>query len=106
MLAKFVTLAIDLGGREIKKVCDMMSQTRKEVNKMEKYKLIVRCQLIMGRPVTDDDRKALDCYHETPEFCVNSSYEDVEIVDAAYELFCAGKAEFRCAESVELVRVA
>ena len=106
MLAIFVMFATDLGGREIKKICDMISQTRKEVNNMEKYKLIVRCQLIMGRPITDDDRKALDCYHETPEFCVNSGYEDVEIVDAAYELFCAGKPEFRCTESVELVRVA
>lgn len=73
---------------------------------MEKYKLIVRCQLNMGRPVTDDDRKALDCYYETPVFYANSNYEDVEIVDAAYELFCAGNPNFRCTESVELVRVA
>lgn len=72
---------------------------------MGKYKLIVRCQLNMGRPVTDDDRKALDCYYETPVFYADSSYEDVEIVDKAYELFCAGKAEFCCTESVELVRV-
>lgn len=73
---------------------------------MGKYKLIVRCQLIMGRPVTYDDRRALDCYHETPVFYANSGYEAVEIVDAAYELFCAGKPEFRYTESVELVRVA
>ena len=73
---------------------------------MGKFKLIVRCQLIMGRAVTDEDRKALDCYYETPVFSTNSGYEDVEIVDAAYELFCAGKPEFRCTESVELVRVA
>ena len=73
---------------------------------MEKYKLIVHCQLIMGRPITDDDRKALDCYYETPVFYANSNCEDVEIVDAAYELFCAGNPKFRCTESVELVRVA
>jgi len=73
---------------------------------MEKYKLIVRCQLNMGRPITDDDRKALECYHETPAFYANSGYENVEIIDAAYELFCAGKPEFRCTESVELVPVA
>ena len=73
---------------------------------MPKYKLIVRCQLIMGKPVADDDRKKLDCYHETPVFFADSNYENVEIVDAAYELFCAGKPEFRCTESVELVRIA
>ena len=73
---------------------------------MEKYKLIVRCQLNMGRPITDDDRKALACYYETPVFSAKSGYEDVEIVDAAYELLCAGKPKFRCTESVELVPVA
>lgn len=73
---------------------------------MKTYKLIVRGQLIMGRPVTDDDRKVLDCYYEIPVFYADSSSEDVEIVDAAYELFCAGKPEFRCTESVELVRIA
>ena len=73
---------------------------------MEKYKLIVRCQLNMGRPINDDDRKALDCYYETPAFSANSGYEDAEIVDEAYELFCAEKPEFRCTESVELVPVA
>jgi len=72
---------------------------------MKAYKLIVRGQLIIGRPVTDDDRKALDCYHETPVFYTNSSYEDVEILEKVYELFCAGKPKFRCTESVELVRV-
>jgi len=70
------------------------------------YKLIVRSQLIMGRPVTDDDRKALDCYYETPVFYADSNCYDVEIVDAAYELFCEGKSEFRFTESVELVRIA
>jgi putative pyruvate formate lyase activating enzyme len=35
-----------------------------------------------------------------------SGYENVEIIDAAYELFCAGKPEFRCTESVELAPVA
>ena len=73
---------------------------------MGKYKLIVRCQLIMGRPVTDEDRKALDCYYESPVFDANSSFEDAEIIDKAYELYCAGKPEFCCTESVELVRVA
>ena len=73
---------------------------------MGKNKLIVRCQLIMGRPVTDEDRKALDCYYESPIFDVNSSFEDTEIIDKAYELYCAGKPEFCCTESVELVRVA
>lgn len=94
-----------LGGREFKKICVIIAQPREEVNDMDKYKLIVRCQLNMGRPITDDDRKALDCYHETPVFYANSSYEDVEIVDEAYELFCAGKSEFRCTESADLVRV-
>lgn len=73
---------------------------------MNKYKLIVRCQLNMGRPVTDFDLKVMDCYYETPVFYAKSGYENVEIVDEAYELFCTGKPEFRCTESVELVRVA
>ena len=72
---------------------------------MEKYKLIVRCQLLMGRPITDDDRKALDCYYETPIFYANRNCKAVDIIDAAYDLFCAEKSEFRCIESVELVRV-
>ena len=72
---------------------------------MGTYKLIVRDQLIMGRPVTDFDRKVLDCYHETPVFYADSNCEDIEIIDEAYELFCAGKAEFRCTESVELVPI-
>ena len=72
---------------------------------MEKCKLIVRCQSIMGWPVTDKVRKALNCYYETPIFYANSNYEDVEIVDAAYDLFCAEKSDFRCTESVELIRV-
>ena len=73
---------------------------------MVKFKLIVRCQLIMGRAVTDDDRKALDCYYETPAFYADDHWSDEEIIDKAYEQFCADKPEFRCTESVELVRVA
>ena len=73
---------------------------------MQKYKLIVRGQLIMGQPITDDDRKALDCYYETPIFEADSDRERVEIVEEAYEQFCAGKPEFRCTESVELVPIA
>lgn len=73
---------------------------------MKRYKLIVRCQLNMGRPVTDDDLKVMDCYHETPVFYAKRGNEDVEIVDEAYELFCAGKPQFRYTESVELVRIA
>ena len=99
-------LAMDLGGRESKTICAIMAQTRKEVTSMNQYKLIVRCRINMGRPVTDNDLKALDCYHETPVFYADSNYEAIEIVDAAYELFCAGKPEFRCTESAELVRVA
>lgn len=73
---------------------------------MMKYKLIVRSQLIMGRPVTDDDRKALDCYYETPVFAADNNRESVEIIEEAYDQFCAGKPEFRFTESVELVPVA
>ena len=73
---------------------------------MGAYKLIIRCQLIMGRPVTDFDRKALDCYKETPVFYADSNLEDNEIVDEAYERFCEGKPEFRHTESVQLVRIA
>ena len=75
-------------------------------DKMKKYLLIVRCKFLMGRPVTDDDRKALGLYHEIPFFCDAQNWENVEIVDAAYEMLCAGKPEFRHTESVELVRVA
>ena len=99
-------LALKLGGRVFEMICVIMAQTRKEVTKMEAYKLIVRSQLIMGQPVTDDDRKALDCYYETPIFYANNNCEDVEIIDEAYVLFCAEKPKFRCTESVELVHVA
>lgn len=83
-----------------------MAQTRKEVTKLGAYKLIIRCQLIMGRPVTDDDRKALNCYHETPVFYADSNCENIEIVEEAYERFCARRPEFCHTESVELVRIA
>lgn len=73
---------------------------------MGKYKLIVRIQLIMGRPVTDDDLKALNCYHETPVFHADSKCENIEIVEEAYERFCEGRPEFCHTESVELVRIA
>ena len=73
---------------------------------MKMYRLIIRCQLLMGRPVTDYDRKALDCYYETPIFYAPSNWEYIEIVEDAYEFFCEGKPEFRCAESAELVHVA
>ena len=81
-------------------------KTKKEVRKMKKYLLIVRCQILMGRPVTDYDRKALGCYHEIPFFCNALNWQNVEIVDVAYEQFCAGKLEFRHTESVEVVCVA
>ena len=55
---------------------------------MKQYKLIVRCRINVGWPVTDDDLKALDCYHEPPVFYADSNYEAIEIVDVAYELFC------------------
>ena len=90
--------------REIEQRCDKLAENREEVSNM-KCKLIVRCQLLMGRPASDEDRKALDCYYETPIFDADCNCEDVEIVDEAYELFCAGKPEFRCTESVELVCV-
>ena len=73
---------------------------------MMKYKLIVRSRIIMGHPVTDDDRKVLDCYYETPVFAADNNRESVEIIEEAYEQFCAGKPKFRFTESVELVPVA
>ena len=73
---------------------------------MRCYKLVVRSRFGMGRPLTDNDRRVLSCYYETPVFYANSDSENVEIVDEAYELFCAGKPEFRYTESVELVLVA
>ena len=73
---------------------------------MKKYLLIVRCQLLTGWPVTNDDLKKAGLYHEIPFFCDAQNWENVEIVDAAYEMLCAGNHEFRHTESVELVRVA
>ena len=72
---------------------------------MRKYKLIVRCQLLMGRPVTDDDRKALNCYYETSAFYDNRNAEDVAIIIDAYGLLCEGNPIYRHAESVELISV-
>lgn len=73
---------------------------------MGEYRLIVRCQLLMGRPITDDDRKVLDCYYETPTFNANSNCEDAEIIDEAFEQFCTGNPKLRCVESVELIQIA
>ena len=89
--------------REARAKCGRLEESRKEVKIMKKYLLIVRCQILMGRYVTDYDRKALGCYHEIPFFCNAQNWEDVEIVDEAYEQFCAGKPEFRYTESAELV---
>ncbi len=72
---------------------------------MELCYLIVRCGFLMGHALSDDALKSVDCYHETPVFYADSSREAVDIVDEAYERFCAGKDEFRCTESVELVRI-
>ena len=75
-------------------------------DKMKKYKLIVRSQICMGRPVTDYDRKTLDCYYETPVFYANSNAGDMRIIEAAYELFCVRNLACCYAESVELMCVA
>lgn len=73
---------------------------------MKKYLLIVRCQILMGRPVTDDELKSLGLYHEIPFQYNVCDCEAVEIVDEVYDLLCAGKPEFRYTESAELVCVA
>lgn len=69
---------------------------------MNEYLLIVRNQIHMGRPVTDDDLRALGCYREIPFYCKDNKIDDVEIIDAAYERFCLGHPQFRYVESVEL----
>lgn len=90
--------------REERTRCDRLEENKKGGGeKMKKYLLIVRCQILMKRPVTDYDRKVLGCYHEIPFFCNAQNWEDVEMVDAAYEQFCVGRPEFRHTESAELV---
>lgn len=72
---------------------------------MERYYLIVRCAIHMGRTVTDEDLKIMNCYYETPIFYADTNLENVEIVDKAFSKFCAGCIAAGKVESVELVHV-
>ena len=73
---------------------------------MKNYYIIVRSQINMGRPVTDQDLRAMDCYYESPVFQANPNKEIVEIVEEAYMQFCSDPVKFQFAETVELVPVA
>ena len=80
-----------------------ISATQKEGDIMRKYRLVIRCQVYMGWLISDRDLIAMECLYITPAFYADSNLEYVEIVEEAYELFCAGRHEFRHTESVEVV---
>ena len=73
---------------------------------MKIYYIIVRGRINIGRAVSDQDLQVLDCYYTSPIFFADSSKENVEIAEEAYELFCGNQAKFRHIESVELIVVA
>ena len=73
---------------------------------MKKFLMIVRCRIFLGHPPSDNDLKALGCYHEIPFYSTDDDREDVEIIEDAYKVFCAGRPEFLFTDSVELIRLA
>ena len=47
---------------------------------MQPCYFIVRDKISLGRPVTDNDLKALDCYYESPVFYWDDSPESLQAI--------------------------
>lgn len=73
---------------------------------MAMYYLEVYDEIYIGRPASKFDLLCLDCYHETPAFTADPELEEKNIMEMAFEKFCAGCEEFRFAKNVQLVRIA
>ena len=73
---------------------------------MRKYKIIARLRINMGRPVTDYDLIAMDCYHESPAFYDDPRRYPIEIVEEAMERYFTDVSWYNHIDSVELVCVA
>lgn len=70
---------------------------------MRQYKIIVRLKINMGRPVTDYDLWAMDCYYESPAFYDDPQRYPIEIVEDATERYFADEPWYNRIDSVELV---
>ena len=47
---------------------------------MKLYYFIVRDKISLGRPVTDNDLKALDCYYKSPVFSWDDSPDSLQAI--------------------------
>ena len=47
---------------------------------MKICRFIIRDKIVLGRPCTDDDLKALDCYYESPMFYWDGSTKSLQAI--------------------------
>lgn len=72
---------------------------------MNRYKLIVRGKIIMPWKPTDDDLKIMDCFYESPAFCVDAKSNVCDILDLACDRYSADFQHIRIPDTFELVPV-
>ena len=72
---------------------------------MNRYKLVGRGKIIMPWKPTDDDLKIMDCFYESPAFCVDAKSDVCDILDFAYDRFSADFQHIRIPDTFELVPV-
>ena len=73
---------------------------------MRQYKIIVRLNINIGRPVTDYDLWVMDCYFESPAFYDDPQRYPIEIAEEATEKYFSNEPWYNRIDSVELVLVA
>ena len=72
---------------------------------MKRYKLIVRGKIIMPWKPTDEDLKIMDCFYESPAFCVDAKTDVCDILDFACDRYSADYQRIRIPDTFELVPV-
>ena len=72
---------------------------------MRQYKIIVRLNINIGRPVTDYDLWVMDCYYVSPVFYDDPDRDSIEIVEDVTERYFSDEPWFSRIDSVELVPV-
>ena len=72
---------------------------------MNRHKLIVRGKIIMPQKPTDDDLKIMDCFYESPAFCVDAKSNVCDILDLACDRYSADFQHIRIPDTFELVPV-
>ena len=72
---------------------------------MNRYKLVVRGKIIMPWKPTDDDLKIMDCFYESPAFCVDAKSNVCDILDLACDRCSADFQHIRIPDTFELVPV-